>query len=509
MAKAESAGPPRTQVRYWVGAAAAFGIALALGLFHLNAKSFWLDEAFSVAAAGVHNSLHQVLLADAGNFAFYYLLLHLWLRAGDGDTWVRLLSVLFAAAAPPLLFLAGRRIVGSRAALLGAFVMACNPFFVSYAQEARGYSLLLALSILSTYFFILGLQTPARAVKVAYAGVTTLMLYTHLFGVWVVAWHAVILMLARIDPGRRGSLVLALFASVVLGLPLAHYAAGRGTTPLAWVPAPTWHSVMSFFVVLAGGGFVLAAYLVLVAAGVEHALSQPAREQTGRMCPWAVLGAWCGVPLVLTLLVSIAVQPTFVPRYLIIVLPPVALAVGLGLSTLRPKALAAACVLLALLSAAGLQHAYAAPKDDWRDAAATVAARQLVGDAIVYNPPWLAVPFEHAGRRLPRHVAPQPPRNLSPNWAPPHFDSPPGWRAKVRSAGRVWLIVGAHGPDIRASFLHEERIEAEEIVRALGPRPQPMAWFFQGIRVYLYAKGRVRQPVRAARPSPVRRPNVR
>jgi mannosyltransferase len=493
-----------------VGAAGASGVALALGLFHLGAKSFWLDEAFSVAAAGVHRGLHQVLLADAGNFAFYYLLLHLWLQAGTGDTWVRGLSVLFAAAAPPLLFVAGRRIVGSKAALLGAFVMACNPLFVSYAQEARGYSLLLALSILSTYLLVLCLRSPEPGVRVAYVGVTTLMLYTHFFGVWVVAWHAVILALSRVDAARRRGLVGALGAVAVLTLPLAYSAVRRGTSPVSWIPAPTWHSLLGFFVALAGSGLLLAAYLVVAAIGMQKSfLPRSGRGESSNERPWPFLAIWFAVPVILTLIVSVMFQPIFVPRYLIIVLPPVALAVGFGLSTLRPPALALACALLALLSAVGVHQAYAAPKDDWQAAAAAVALRQRPGDAIVFNPPWLAIPFEHAYRRLRQQPALESPPDLSPDWAPPRFNTPPGWRTRLRQPRRVWFIVGARGPDIKPAFINDERAEADIILRALAPRRRVRSVSFAGITVYLYATKRATQPVRGEPIAPGQRRDVR
>ena len=80
----------------------------------LGSKGLWLDEAFSVwmAGHGVGEMLGWVARIDQ-HPPLYYLLLHYWIAlTGDTPYDVRLLSVLFGAAAIPVIYLIGKRMSG-------------------------------------------------------------------------------------------------------------------------------------------------------------------------------------------------------------------------------------------------------------------------------------------------------------------------------------------------------------------------------------------------------------
>jgi uncharacterized membrane protein len=212
----------------WIPAGVACGIAAALALLRIDSKSYWLDEAASVHIADLHLSLRSVALADGGNFALYYVLLHGWLRLGTSDAFVRFLSVIPAVLAVAAVFALGRRLWGVRAGAIAAGILAINPFFITYAQEARGYSLLLLASIVATLFFVRSIEDPESWFNpVAYVVTSVLLVYTHLFGIFVLAAHAVALpYLRRAVPWR--AVVPAAAAIVVLLLPLASVAHRKG-----------------------------------------------------------------------------------------------------------------------------------------------------------------------------------------------------------------------------------------------------------------------------------------
>jgi hypothetical protein len=77
------------------------------------------------------------------------MVLNLWRRAfGDGDVSARLCSVAFSLIAIVLLYDVARLLHGSRAvALWAALLMALAGSQIQYAQEARNYSMLLALTL--------------------------------------------------------------------------------------------------------------------------------------------------------------------------------------------------------------------------------------------------------------------------------------------------------------------------------------------------------------------------
>ena len=139
---------------------------------------YWIDEAIAVGIASHDPGEIPGLLRQDGSPPLYYLLLHGWMTlVGDGEAATRALSLLFAAAAVPAAWWAG----GRRAA---AIVAVC-PFLAYYAQEARMYTLVAVLSLVATAAFV-------RRRPVILVVALTLLLYTHTWGVFLLAGFAVV-----------------------------------------------------------------------------------------------------------------------------------------------------------------------------------------------------------------------------------------------------------------------------------------------------------------------------
>jgi uncharacterized membrane protein len=172
-----------------------YGIALLgivligafLRVYHLGTQSIWLDEAFSVALAKM--TLPQMVQATAADVhpPFYYFLLHYWIIVfGTSESAVRLLSALFGILAIPMIYVVGRRLFNKEVGLVGALILALSSFNVYYSQETRMYSLMALLALLSMYFFLRFLQRSTLAVSAGYVLSTTLLVYTHNYGWFVV-----------------------------------------------------------------------------------------------------------------------------------------------------------------------------------------------------------------------------------------------------------------------------------------------------------------------------------
>ena len=74
--------------------------------------------------------------------ALYYLLLRFWLLIGSTEGFIRGLSVLASVATLPLFLRAGQRAcLDARPAWSRSGSLAINAFHIRYAQEARGYAL--------------------------------------------------------------------------------------------------------------------------------------------------------------------------------------------------------------------------------------------------------------------------------------------------------------------------------------------------------------------------------
>jgi uncharacterized membrane protein len=127
---------------YWIAGILLF--ALALRLWELGARSLWFDEAMEywVATAPLTQLLHAVRIGILDP-PLYSFLLHLWMKLGTGETWLRLLSVVASLAGIVGMVVLARRLGGMRTAVAAGLLAAVNPPDIRYAQEVGQYALML------------------------------------------------------------------------------------------------------------------------------------------------------------------------------------------------------------------------------------------------------------------------------------------------------------------------------------------------------------------------------
>ena len=87
---------------------------------------------------------------------------------------LRLLPALFGVLAIPALFLVGRRLIGTRAALLGALLLTVSGLHVFYSQFARYWSLVFLFSAIYPYALYIGVRE--RSSRALALGVVTMVL---------------------------------------------------------------------------------------------------------------------------------------------------------------------------------------------------------------------------------------------------------------------------------------------------------------------------------------------
>src|SRR5439155_14448315 len=156
--------------------------AAVLRFYALSAKSFWFDEGVSVAIArlGWYDFAH-ILWRREANMSLYYMLLRPWLHLGSSEAFIRSLSVLFALATIPAVYLLGRKLFDSRVGLIAALLLAVNAYHVRYSQEARSYALMTFLCVLSSLYFVKSLEEPSRRNRALYLVSSVLAVYAQFF----------------------------------------------------------------------------------------------------------------------------------------------------------------------------------------------------------------------------------------------------------------------------------------------------------------------------------------
>lgn len=120
-------------------------LALTLGgallrLAALGQWSVWVDEAHSFRDATSDWSVFWA--SNVSNYPLGYFLLRAMLEfaPSTSEGWLRLPFAFFGIVSIPMIAVAGRAIVGRRAALLAAAFLALSPWHVYWSQNARGYA---------------------------------------------------------------------------------------------------------------------------------------------------------------------------------------------------------------------------------------------------------------------------------------------------------------------------------------------------------------------------------
>lgn len=438
----------RTDLVFVLSAMAATAV---LGLLLLDRRSLWLDEIMSITMSRDWDRMLEIMAGREANMWLYYSLLHGWLKLGDSEFVVRGLSVIFSILTVPAVYGLGRVLFGSTAARMAVAILPVNAFFIHYAQEARAYSLLIFLSALSGYFFTAALRRPAQGHWVGYVLTGALSIYAHLFGALNLAVQAAALAASGLGWRRwlRWILSWGAMALLLLPLPLFHRRL-IGSSQIDWVGRPDGSVLFRLAEDLAGGRTsLLYAYALLCFLALGLAIRSRQRDHAADLWPQTFLWLWLLLPPLATYLFSVWVKPVFIPRYLAACLVPFVLLAGLGLASLpagkwRNGALGVAIAL----SLSGLVQWYTQPPhEDWRGAAASVAAQARTGDAAIFFMSWTRQPFDYYFQRLRRD--PSAPVFLSlPPWKQtPAVGSKPTEDILAelpQKYDRVWLILSHH-----------------------------------------------------------------
>lgn len=369
-------------------------LATALRVFRLGAKSLWLDEAESLilAQANWHVFLSSLWHRQA-NMALYYFVLRAWVHLGTGSVAARSLSVVAGVAAIPAMYFLGEKLLGTRTARLAALLLCFDVFHIRYSQEARSYSLLVLLAILSTFALVRAVRDSSTAAWLGYALISALVVYAHVFGCWVLLaqWVSLFWLAGRIDRKRVVSSVL--LTSLLIS-PLGFcLLVVSDRSQLSWLAKPSLSEFYRFSLDMTGdGGALILLFCVLMILIAVALPRKPSANGENLLDRWKypLLLIWLLLPAAALLLLSMQ-WPVFSPRFLIPCVPPLVLLVADGINRIRPKLLGTAAMLLLLafwLNAAFSYYRTRADvdhSDNWQAATRYVLTHAEPEDAVLFT----------------------------------------------------------------------------------------------------------------------------
>jgi uncharacterized membrane protein len=243
------------------------GLALRLAV----PRGIWLDDAISIHQA--HLSLHDLfrnLYYGDRQPPLYHLTLWSTVRVfGDSEFAVRLPSLIAGTLVIPALYELGRELYDRRTGLIAAGFVAVSPLLIWYSQEVRMYEL-------ASLFGLLAVLTQLRVIRNAtmlnwagYILATAALLWTHYFGLLLIAVQQIVFIGVIIHRKRGGEPVrplalgfaysLAVLAMQLVPLLVFAHHQYQVTSGAAGSPSGTY-DYLSFYSVLANIAWSLWGY---------------------------------------------------------------------------------------------------------------------------------------------------------------------------------------------------------------------------------------------------------
>ena len=270
----------------------------------------------------VHPPGYQILL---------YLVMHV---SGDSETALRLPSVILGILSVLAIYLLGAYVYTPKEGVLAAALMAASWTPLYYSQDARPYSLLLLMSILTSLAWfrlardVQERQRPRRSSVALYIAVAAAICYVHYYGLFLVFFQGCYSAIAFARRPRAlirvGIVYLAILALYTPWLPDLFADLARTET---WIPKPTPLSLLSYasflfskspvLVVLATESFGLLAWSQI------RSVRRPVLKTLGQQLlePTLTLLAWLAIPVLAAFFKSLISTPVFTNYNLIICLP--------------------------------------------------------------------------------------------------------------------------------------------------------------------------------------------
>ncbi len=441
-------------------------LAVALAALGARHRTFWLDEAYTMAAT---RDLGVAWEAARGSMALYYAFAWAWGQIADSTAWMRLPSIIAMGAAIAVLARMTARQYGLAIGRTAATAAAISFATLRYAQEARSYGLVcltVALAWSALDRALADGATGPGALRLHRICCAVVPLLHGLAAMQLVAQLGAISMAGLPVTERRRAMVGPLVGLGVLGCLLV---VGAGDTG-AWLDpldlAGAWHLIEVLGVPIVGLSAIAAAV-----AGVQSArLLRRAATTPGGVARFRLLlpVAW-GPGAILGILVLSLVRPAQVPRYSISAAFGVVLLVVLaGADWDRARGtrvVPVATIAVATLLGLGGLLALSPEPDPWQRTAEVVADGARPSDVIVFPTEDARLPFEVAWRDAHSTATPalagssRPLGTIERSLATPTADE---LAAAIEGAPRVWVVVQPYAhipnpdlvdhPDVKADY---------------------------------------------------------
>lgn len=380
----------------WIFAACSICfIGATAATIHLGYESLWYDEFITFDySSGGPIALTRITAQDV-HPPLYLLFVWLWnmVTGSFAVPIMRLSSVFPMVIAIALSYRLSTRWFENRWVGIGAAAaLASSGIIIYYARELRMYTFVLLLVLVSWWYLGEYLRgTHRRAWR--YGVVVALMAYTYYFSAFIVLVQGIAVLLFY-RHRLRGLLIsysiptislLPWLPTFINQLQLESSRAGREFTlanigKFAATEPTTGDAIATFIQTYTAGqlGFVLLLLVIGLIGGLQPKYSPHFRRKV------VVVSLWLLLTPLLFFTVNLVI-PVYNLRYLLMIIPALAMIIGIAIALMPPEVRSASLVIALLVGLGAHQTAFLPPKVPHRELLLTIAQGYQEGDRIWYN----------------------------------------------------------------------------------------------------------------------------
>ncbi len=385
-------------------------------LYNLGEDNFWFDEVFSVVVAKLPNyaAIVRAAIIDAGPPPLYYVILHEWIRIfGTSETAVRMLSVICSVITIVMTYILAKTIWNKQTGIIAALLVCLSVFHVQYAQEARMYSLMSFLTLASFYSFLTFTKTRSKISTFWYVLSTGLLLYTHVYAVFIPLSQNIYFFFNYYKKMYRGAWSLkqwlhAQLLIFIIAFPwfVITFIHARAVYQNIWITRPSLTLIIEILLTFTSSFDILSLYFLLLLSIVITGFMKihQAKDNTSRtggplLLLYLLLSI--GVPFIISLFFT----PILAIRYLLAASLAFYLLLARLLSKTHPSMLRVFLLPFIILSSMQLYlyhtHVSNRPiiKSPWHTIAADINNQALRNEVVIIDPPYDILTFSYYSPR--------------------------------------------------------------------------------------------------------------
>ncbi len=324
-------------------------IATVFGILFIGLKGFSMDELDTMFITSSWPTMLHFITYTEGNMWLYYFVLYFWKFFGNSEFYVRLLSVVFASTTIPVAYFTAKKLFNKYVAVTSILLLSFHVFFISNAQNARAYTMVLFFTTLSSLFFIQYVQKQSRKYLFFATIVNALAVYCHLYALFIIASQILSLVFTNWK-SKWKDVVLNGILLVVLILPL-FIAPSMHSGQVNWIARPDIKNLIGTYLILANDYPIIGGIeLLLIGGFVITVLKKWSHLRiTDRTWNYGFLFLWILFPIILSFIFSLIAKPLYISAYFFVCLVPFTIFIALCITKITYKWIQAGFIFLILL----------------------------------------------------------------------------------------------------------------------------------------------------------------